>query len=90
MNNVMFIVLCCALILIVIIIAVLLYNQMLILNEVNKRLLLLAKESVDKERSTQEALSDALRELDAMANDIKVQPTTDTTASQEDEEIFDW
>lgn len=72
-----------ALVFIVIIVAILLYNQMLLLNEVNKRLLLMTKESVDKERSTQEDLTEALRALDAAANE-QVKPEVNV----EDEEPF--
>ena len=52
----------------VIILAILLYNQMLLYNEVNKRLLLMAKESIDKERSTHEELQEALQELQDKVN----------------------
>jgi cytoskeletal protein RodZ len=47
----------------------LIYNQMLCVNEVNKRLLLITKESIDKERSTQEQLQEALIELDRATNE---------------------
>ena len=59
---------------IVIILTIIIYNQMLLLNEVNKRLLLIAKESIDKERSTQEELSDALLELQSRANEEQSVP----------------
>lgn len=55
--------------LIVIVLTILVYNQMLLLNEVNKRLLLMAKESVDRERSTMEELQDALITIEQMSND---------------------
>lgn len=90
MNNVIIISLCVALIIIVIIIAILLYNQMLLLNEYNKRLLLLAKESIEKERSTQEELTEALRQQDALANELNNQhPITVEQTQEEEEEIFD-
>ena len=76
-----------ALVLIVVIIAILLYNQMLLLNEVNKRLLLMTKESVDRERATQEDLTQALRELDAAVNE-QTQSVTEETPTVEDD-IFD-
>lgn len=53
---------------IVIILTVLVYNQMLLLNETNKRLLLLTKEAIDKERMTQEELQDALLTIEQMSN----------------------
>ena len=45
---------------IVIILAVILYHQMLLINEVNKRLLLMTKESIEKERLTMEELQDMI------------------------------
>ena len=53
---------------IVIILTILVYNQMLLLNETNKRLLLLTKEAIDKERMTQEELQDALVTIEQMSN----------------------
>ena len=53
---------------IVIVLAILVYNQMLLLNEMNKRLLLLAKEAIEHERMTQEELQDALVTLEQMSN----------------------
>lgn len=78
-----------ALVLIVVIIAILLYNQMLLLNEVNKRLLLMVKESIDRERETQEDLSQALRELDAAANEQAQQPQSVVDETPVDDDIFD-
>lgn len=54
---------------ILVLLGILFYNQMLVTNEVNKRLLLIAKESIDQERSTQAELQDALVELDRAANE---------------------
>lgn len=54
---------------ILVLLGILFYNQMLVTNEVNKRLLLIAKESIDQERSTQAELQDALIELDRAANE---------------------
>lgn len=45
---------------IVIILAVTIYHQMLLINEVNKRLLLMTKESIEKERLTMEELQDMI------------------------------
>lgn len=53
---------------IVIVLTILVYNQMLLLNEMNKRLLLLTKEAIDKERMTQEELQDALLTIEQMSN----------------------
>lgn len=54
---------------ILVLLGILFYNQMLVTNEVNKRLLLIAKDSIDQERSTQAELQDALIELDRAANE---------------------
>ncbi len=85
MNNVIFISLIVALVIIVIIIAVLLYNQMLLLNEVNKRLLLMAKESIDRERATQEELTEALQELEALANEQPTKPDSNIIPGESEE-----
>lgn len=53
---------------IVIVLTILVYNQMLLLNETNKRLLLLTKEAIDKERMTQEELQEALINIEQMSN----------------------
>lgn len=85
MNNVIFISLIVALVIIVVVIAVLLYNQMLLLNEVNKRLLLMVKESVDKERATQEELTEALQELEALANEQPTKPDSSIIPGESEE-----
>ena len=50
--------------LIVVILTILIYNQMLLINEVNKRLLLMAKESQENERITMEEFNDRLAGLE--------------------------
>ena len=69
-----------------VLLGILLYNQMLATNEVNKRLLLITKESIDRERSTQEELQQALIELDRATNEQT--PTNQDTPSQEPDETF--
>jgi hypothetical protein len=54
---------------IIIVLTILVYNQMLLLNEVNKRLLLFARESIEKERMTQEELQEALVTIEQMSNE---------------------
>lgn len=54
---------------IIIVLTILVYNQMLLLNEVNKRLLLFARESIEKERMTQEELQEALITIEQMSNE---------------------
>lgn len=63
------IVLSAVIVCILVLLGILFYNQMLVTNEVNKRLLLITKESIDKERSTQEELQAALLELDRATNE---------------------
>ena len=77
-----------ALILIAIIMAVVIYNQMLLLNQVNKRLLLMAKESIEKERMTMDELQERLDEFEA---EYPIQPKKTTVVDNlgEDEEPFD-
>lgn len=77
-----------ALILISIILAVVIYNQMLLLNQVNKRLLLMTKESIEKERYTMEEVQQRLDEFEA---EYPVQPKKISVedALGEDDEPFD-
>lgn len=65
---------------ILVLLGILLYNQMLATNEVNKRLLLITKESIDRERSTQQELQEALLELDRASNDT---PQTGSSSPEE-------
>lgn len=67
MNSVITVCVICLTVIVVailVLLGILLYNQMLATNEVNKRLLLITKESIDKERSTQEELQASLLELE--------------------------
>lgn len=77
-----------ALILIAIILAVVIYNQMLLLNQVNKRLLLMTKESIEKERMTMDELQDRLDEFES---EYPIQPKKTTVIDDlgEDDEPFD-
>lgn len=77
-----------ALILIAIVMAVVIYNQMLLLNQVNKRLLLMAKESIEKERLTMEELQERLDEFES---EYPIQPKKTTVVDNlgEDDEVFD-
>lgn len=77
-----------ALILIAVIMAVVIYNQMLLLNQVNKRLLLMTKESIEKERMTMDELQTRLDEFEA---EYPIQPKKTTVVDNlgEDEEPFD-
>lgn len=70
------IVLAAVIVCILVLLGILFYNQMLVTNEVNKRLLLLTKESIDRERSSQEELQQALLELDRATNETQV-PASD-------------
>lgn len=77
-----------ALILIAVILAVVIYNQMLLLNQVNKRLLLMTKESIEKERYTMEELQQRLDEFEI---EHPTKPTITTVVENlgEDDEPFD-
>lgn len=77
-----------ALILIAIILAIVIYNQMLLLNQVNKRLLLMTKESIEKERITMDELQERLDEFES---EYPIQPKKTTVIDDlgEDDEPFD-
>ena len=77
-----------ALILIAVIMAVIIYNQMLLLNQVNKRLLLMTKESIEKERITMDELQTRLDEFES-EYPIKPKNTTVNDNLGEDDEPFD-
>ena len=69
-------------VLIVVILAIIIYQQMLLLNEVNKRLLLMTKEAIEKERITMEELQQALKYQMESGN-------TPTPTQEPNEEPFD-
>lgn len=73
---------------IIVLLGFLFYNQMLAANEVNKRLVLIAKESIDKERSTQEELQSALVELDRATQEQSPTSGQDVPTVPEDEAPF--
>ena len=70
---------------ILVLLGILFYNQMLANNEVNKRLLLITKESIDRERSTQEELQQALLELDRATQDNDQSGSGESTPTPDDE-----
>lgn len=78
-----------ALILITIIMAVVIYNQMLLLNQVNKRLLLLAKESIESERYSIEEIEEKLNEMEAEFPNANPSKETIDEALGKDEDTFD-
>lgn len=77
-----FIVAICAIVAIVIILAIIIYQQMCLVNQINKRLLLLAKESVEREQYAMAELQD---QLDNFENNPSVQDATSNTEELEDE-----
>ena len=77
-----------ALILIAIILAIVIYNQMLLLNQVNKRLLLMTKESIEKERMTMDELQERLDEFES-EYPIQQKKTTCVDGVGEDDERVD-
>lgn len=73
---------------IIALLGVLFYNQMLVTNEINKRLLLLTKESMDKERSSQEELNEALLELERQASAQSSTLPNENKIIEDEEEVF--
>ncbi len=74
-----------------IILCIILYHQMLLVNEVNKRLLLFAEDSIKEERTTKEQLQDSLVQL-AIATENNSNRDSVTTQQysipqEEDDEI---
>jgi hypothetical protein len=57
-----------------VILAVVIYNQMLMVNEVNKRLLLMTKESIEKERITMAELESWIKASGSI--DAPIKPVT--------------
>lgn len=82
------IVLAISIILISTILAILLYHQMLMINEVNKRLLLITQESIERERITKEEQQEALIQL-AIATETNVSKETSSTdiISEDESEV---
>ena len=74
-----------ALILIAVILAVIIYNQMLLFNQVNKRLLLMTKESIEKERLTMEEVQSRLDEFENEYQTSKPQGTIENSSDDNDE-----
>lgn len=66
-----------------IVLAIVIYNQMLMVNEINKRLLLIAKESQEKERLTMAELESWIRSSGNVEADV---PNKDVV---KEEESFD-
>ena len=73
---------------VIVLLGVLFYNQMLVTNEINKRLLLLTKESIDKERSSQEELNDALLVLERQASAQSSTTLNENKLIEDEEEVF--
>jgi hypothetical protein len=64
----------------IIVLAIVIYNQMLMVNEINKRLLLIAKESQEKERLTMAELESWIRSSGNIDS-----PVTNKVQKEEDE-----
>lgn len=77
-------IICAAVLLAIIFItmAIVIYHQMLLTNEVNKRLLLIATEAIEKDRVDAEELKQALDELDKLSNPT-VPVAQDNTTEEE-------
>lgn len=77
MNNVLYICLAIIFVAILLLFAFIIYHQMLLLNEVNKRLMLMTKESIERERLTQE-------EYAALLSNYQNSVNEQTTVQQEE------
>jgi hypothetical protein len=78
-------VICLAIIcsIVILVLGITIYNQMLLLNQVNKRLLLMAKESIEKERLTMEeyqATIDSFESDNATTTPVTFTPEDSSTA----------
>lgn len=69
MNNVLYICLAIIVVAILLLFAFIIYHQMLLLNEVNKRLMLMTRESIDSERLTQEEYASLLSDYQNKVNE---------------------
>ena len=58
--------------LILLILCFLIYNQMHLVNQVNKRLIVITQESIEHDRATQEQLQEAVMELDKATTETAV------------------
>lgn len=86
MNNVLIICTVIALVALLIFFAFIIYHQMLLLNEVNKRLMMEAKESRDHERLTAEEYSSLVQEFN---NRNTIETSKSILNDEEDETPFD-
>jgi len=77
MNSVLYICLAVIVVAILLLFAFIIYHQMLLLNEVNKRLMLMTKESIERERLTQE-------EYTALLSNYQNSVNEQTTVQQEE------
>lgn len=85
--NLIILILAIGLIIAVIVLAALVYNYMLLTNQINKRLLVMTKESQEKERVTMEEYKATLEAFEKSID----QPTLpeDIPGTSQDEEQFD-
>ena len=90
MELALLIVIAVILITIVVILAIIIYHQMLLLNEVNKRIFVFAKEAIDKERITMEEYNRILMEqtdnLKSTVQEYETQEQFDPHAVKPDDE----
>lgn len=77
---------------IVVVLAILIYHQMLLLNEMNKRLIIIAEESIDEERDTASELADQIALNERLATEkfsSDVNTVHDTSEEPEQSGGFD-
>ena len=85
MNNVLIVCGVIAIVAILILFAFIIYHQMLLLNEVNKRLMMQLKESIDHERITVDEYSNLVQEF----NNKPIVDTSKNILDTEEDEPFD-
>ena len=70
---------------VILLLGITIYNQMLLVNQINKRLLLMAKESIEKERMTMEEYQSTLDSFEAEGS----APITSFVEPAESSAMFD-
>lgn len=76
----------CAIVAIIIILAIIIYQQMCLVNQINKRLLLITKESIEKERYT---MAEMQEQLDSFESTTPDPNSTSINIEELEDETFD-
>lgn len=75
----------CAIVAIMIILSIIIYQQMCLTNQINKRLLLIAKESIEKERYTMAEMQEQLDNFESTTPN----PDSSINVEELEDETFD-